>query len=365
MNKSLEDSPFYAPAIFGLMLLGILILFGEFIYSGKLLYGADTVTSELYHRTVFIEYFREHKEILQWDPYIFGGLPYVDSFQGDTFYPFSVLKFFLPLYFQLGFNLVLHIYLAGIFMFLAARQFGLGKTASLFSAASYMFAPCLISLVASGHDGNISVATLFPLVMLLLDRGFKSKPLLNFTLLGLMLGAIILTPHPRLAYFTLWAVALYTLYSLVETFISTRKLKVMIKPAAWVAYALTLALLLSAIQFYPGFLYTSKHSVRTQKESNWRWATSWSIHEDDVVSQLIPEFSGYTSKFNSNGNYWGRNAFKDSTETVGIVSLFLASIGLFFFRRKDAYFFGVLGLFAFTYALGETTPVFKLYYNLI
>lgn len=365
MKRSWVDSPFYVPTFFGIMTLGLLILFGDFLFSGQMLYGSDFVEAGFYHRSLLVDHFKEFNRMPQWDPHEFGGMPYVDAFHGDTFYPLSVLKFFIPLYYHFGLCLVLHIYLAGIFMFLTAREFGLGQTASLFSGASYMFAAYLISLVASGHDGNIYVASLFPLIMLFLHRSFNIKPFFNFTLLGLILGIIFLSPHPRMSYFTLWAVALYTLYRLALAFIQTRNIKNLFKPATLVAYAVAIAFLFSAIQFYPGYIYASQFSVRTKKQDNWRWATSWSLHEEDVVSQLIPEFSGFTSKTDQANNYWGRNAFKDSTETVGIVPLFLGLIGMIFSRRKDAYFFGGLALFAFIYALGATTPFFKLFYNLI
>ena len=364
-KKSWESSPYVVPVFFAIMLLGLVWLFSGFLFSGKILYGSDTIEAGLYHRTMLVDHFKETCSIPKWDPHEFGGLPYIDAFHGDIFYPLSFLKFIIPVYYHTGLILVLHIFLAGIFMFLCAREFGLGKIASLFSAASYMYAGYLVSLVASGHDGNIYSASLFPLVILFIHRAFDSRPFLNFTILGLIIGLIILTPHPRLSYFTLWVAALYTTYKLVRFYLSQRKIPPLIKPAVLAVYAVGLGILLSAIQFLPGYVYSTEYSLRTKKESNWVWATSWSLHEEDVLSQLIPEFSGNTSKLDESNFYWGKNAFKDSTETVGVVSLFLAGLGLFFSRKRERYFFAVLALFAFFYALGGTTPVFKIFYHLI
>ena len=360
----IERSPFYAPVAFGVMLLALVILFKSFLFTDKMLYGADMVYAGVYHRAMLVDHFNEYGEIPQWNPHVFGGMPYVEAFHGDIFYPFSAMKFILPLHYYLGFNLILHIFFAGVFMYLAARQFKLGKTASLFSAASYMFAACLISMVASGHEGRIYVTALFPLVILLIERAFEQKPFLNFTFLGLILGIIILTPHPQMAYFTLWAAGLYTLYKLVVLYRREKTFRIIPKPALLAMYAVVVALLLSAIQFYPGYVYTTRYSPRAEMKSSWEWATSWSLHEEDVMSQLIPEFSGNTSK-TGKGYYWGKNAFKHSTETVGVVPLLLALIGLVFARSKVRWFFGGLALFAFIYALGATTPIFNLFYYLI
>lgn len=362
-DVGIERSRFYAPVVFAIMLLALIFLFKSFLFSDKMLYGSDMIAAGVYHRAMLVDYFNAYGSIPQWNPHVFGGMPYVDAFHGDIFYPFSVMKFFVPLHFHLGFNLILHIFFAGVFMYLAARQFRLGKTAALFSAASYMFAAYLISMVASGHEGKIYVTALFPLVILLIERAFQQKAFLNFTLLGLILGIIILSPHPQMAYFTLWAAGLYTLYKLFVLYRSKKTIRLIPKPALLALYAVVVALLLSAIQFYPGYVYTTQFSPRAEAQSGWEWATSWSLHEEDLVSQLIPEFSGNTSRTGT--TYWGKNPFKYNSETVGVVTLFMALIGLFFARRRERWFFSGLALFAIIYALGATTPIFKLFYYII
>ncbi len=362
--RSWEESALYVPIAFGIMLLALVILFSSFLFSDKMLYGTDMLTAGVYHRSMLVNHFTEYQEIPQWDPYVFGGMPYVDAFHGDIFYPLSVLKFFIPLYFHLGFNLILHIFFAGIFMYLAARQFKLGKTAALFSAAAYMFAPYLVSLVSPGHEGKIYVTALFPLVMLFIDRGFEKKPFLNFTILGLILGVIIVSPHPQMSYFTLWAAGLFTLFKLILLWRDRKSIAPLIKPATLAAYAVVIALLFSAIQFYPGYYYTTHYSPRADTKSGWDWAISWALHEEEAFSQIIPEFAG-TFDRTDKSFYWGKNAFKDNSESAGVVPIFLGLIGLFFARRKEAWFFGGLALFAFIYALADTTPLFKLFYYLI
>ncbi len=368
----IERSPYFVPAAFALMLLGLVILFSDFLFSDNMLYGSDMLTAGIYHRSMLVDYFNQHGQIPQWDPHVFGGIPYVDAFHGDIFYPFSVLKFFIPLYFHLGFNLILHIFFAGVFMYLAARQFKLGKTAALFAATSYMFAAYLVSMVAAGHEGRIYVTALFPLVMLFLDRGFEEKQFLNFSILGLILGIIILSPHPQMAYFSFWAVGFYSLFKLIVLWRENRRILLILKPASLAVYAIVIALLLSAIQFYPGYIYTTEFSLRSGQTKSDSWSTSWSMHEEEVASLFIPEFSGtsfprlpFVSRTSEQSSYWGKNYFKDSSESVGVVPLFLALFALIFVRRQEKYFFGGLALFALIYALGATTPIFKIFYYLI
>jgi hypothetical protein len=329
-----------------------------------MLYGSDTIQAGIFFRNFYVDYFMEHLAVPQWNPFIFCGMPYVEAFHGDIFYPLSILKFFGSIYRTLGINLVIHIFLAGIFMYLTARQFKLSKVASMMSAVCYTFASYLISFVSPGHDGKIFVTTLFPLVILFLDRIFQGKAFLNASLLGLVLGVIILTPHPQMAYFTLWAAALYTLFKLIYLYREKRTILPLVRPSVLAAYAVIIGLLLSAIQFYPGYIYTSEFSPRADAKRGWEWATSWSLHEEEAFSLLIPEFCG-TNSSKAKGYYWGKNNFKDNSESVGVVAIFVGLIGFFFSRRKERWFFGGLALFALLYALGSTTPLFRLFYYLI
>ncbi len=345
------------------MLIAVVILFRAFIFSDKMLHGSDTINAGIFFRHFYVEFVKLHGSVPMWNPYIFGGMPFIDAFHGDIFYPLSVLKFFGNFYRMLGINLVLHIFLAGIFMYCTARQFRLGKLAATFAALAYMFSGYLVSLVAPGHDGKIFVTTLFPLTMLFLDRAFERKPLLNFTLLGLVIGVIILSPHPQLSYYSLWAIALYGAYRLIILFKETKSVAAVIKPGALLAYAVIIGLLISAVQFYPGYIYTTEYSPRADTKKGYDWAISWSMNEEEAISMVVPEFCGTNS---GEGNYyWGKNFFKDNSEYAGVIPLFLALVGFFFSKKRKAYFFGGLAIFAFIYALGGTTPIFRLFYYLI
>jgi len=359
-----ENSPYFALKAFSLLLIGIVILFREFIFSDKILFSPDMMAAGIFFRSFYVNFVLEYGHVPLWNPHIFGGVPFVDAFHGDLFYPLSILKFVGSLFRMLSYNLIIHIFLAGVFAYLCARRFKLSKVASLLSGISYMFAGYLVSMIAPWHDGKIFVTSLFPLTILFVDRGFEKRPFLNFSLLGLVIGLIILTPHPQMAYFSLWAISSYALFKLIVLFRKKRSIRPLMRPALLTTYAVIIGLMLSAIQFYPGYHYTRNYSPRSDAKKGWEWAKSWSLHEEEAFSLLIPEFVG-TNTNKAKTYYWGKNNFKDNSETVGIVCLFAALIGLFFYRKKESYFLGGLGLFALVYALGGTTPFFRIFFHLI
>lgn len=360
----IEQSPWFAPVAFVVIFIALAVLFRDFVFSNLMLAGSDMVQAGIFFRSYLVDFVHEYGAVPRWNPYIFAGMPYIDAFHGDIFYPLSFLKYFGSIFRMLGWVQFWHIFLAGVFMYLAARQFKLSKIAALLAAICYMFAPYLISFVSPGHDGKIFVTTLFPLTMFFLDRGFERRSFFDFSMLGLVIGVIILSPHPQMSYFTLWALALYMLFRLVFLYREKHKITLLVRPAALTAYAVVIGLLISAIQFYPGYTYTQEFSPRADTKRGWEWATSWSLHEEEAASLLIPEFVGVMTQ-EAETFYWGKNAFKDNSEAVGAVTFFLALLGAFFARRREGYFFAGLGLFALLYALADTTPIFRLFYYLI
>ena len=356
-------SRFFALIAFGLAAITLIILFSDFLFSDRMLYGSDMIKAGIFFRSFLVDHVKQFGAIPQWNPYIFGGLPFVEAFHGDIFYPFSVLKFMVSIERAYGYTFFLHLLAAGIFMYLCARQFKLSKVAAFVAGAAYMSAPYLVSFITPGHDGKIFVTTLFPLVILFLDRGFERRPVLNFSLLGLVIGLIILTPHPQMAYFTLWALSFYAAFKIITLFLERKSVVPTIRPAVLTVYAVVIGLLLSAIQFYPGYIYTSEFSPRASDDSKsgWEWATSWSLHEEETMGLIIPEFAGANVQ-GGVSTYWGKNFFKDNSESISVVALFLALLGMFLGRRKETWFFAALAAFALLYGLGATTPFFHLFY---
>jgi len=349
--------------LFALLLVAVLSLFHVFVFSDRMLYGSDTLTAGVFFRSFYVDYVAEHGKIPVWNPYQFCGIPYIDGFHGDTFYPFSVLKFFIDVHRALGWNLLLHVFLAGITMYACARTFHRSQMASAMATISYMFSAYFVSQVAPGHDGKMFATSLFPLTIMLIELGFRKKPMLNFSLLGLVIGIIILTPHPQMAYYTLWACAFYFVFRLVFKYVDERSMPSLVKPTGLFVWAVIIGLAISAIHFYPGYVYVTKYSPRSDEMRGEEWAKSWSLHWEETVSLVVPEFCGVTGE--EGNSYWGKNPFKDNSEYAGAVPLLMALVAVVMVRSRKTWFFGALALFALIYGLSGNTPFFYLFYHII
>jgi hypothetical protein len=360
------------PAV--LYLVVILGLFSSFIFSNDMLFGSDTIQAQVYMKDLHREYFRWGDWIRgdfkpKWSPYLFGGMPFVDAFHSDILnLPTYLFKFVLPdltgmpLYRGLGWALLAHFWLAGMFMYLAAhRGWRFSRQAALLAGLAYMLAPYLISMVHPGHDGKIFVTAWFPLGFLNLKLLWDQARWRHVGYFGLVVGTIILTPHVQMAYFALWAYGSYSAYRIVLALIADRRFPW--RPALGAVAAVALALGMSAWQFLPGFKYVKSYSPRAGEGRGFDYATSWSLHPEEMINSVNPEFSGVSST--SGNSYWGRNAFKDNSEYGGLVVLLLALYAVFATRVRDRWFFLGLGGVASLYALGAHTPLFTLFYHVV
>jgi hypothetical protein len=95
--------------------------------TGQFLLGDDQFVAGYGFRAWSAEYFREHGRIPQWNPYLFGGLPFVAAQHGDVFYPTAWLRWILPVDTAMNLGFAGHIFLAGAAMFLLLRCLRLGR----------------------------------------------------------------------------------------------------------------------------------------------------------------------------------------------------------------------------------------------
>lgn len=350
----------------------IVVLFSDYLFSTKILYGSDSVPSGVAFRTLNVEFLKTFREFPRWNPYILGGLPYIDATHGDTFFPSSIFHFLFPVYRGMGHKLLFHIVLAGVFMMFALRSLRLRTEAVVFGGLTYMLCPIFVSYIFAGQDGKMYVTSLTPLVIGLLERAMRSGNAKTFAGLGLAIGFTILSAQIQMAYHMLWLVgALFLLRLFVpleesgvarsegesSTAAKLSNAGRIVRTGLFAA-SLVVGLLLAAIQLMPAVTYV-KHpagfSVRSDK-TDYEHATSWSLHPEELASIVVPEFC------NAPRGYWGRNLFKYNSDFMGILTLFLAGCALAWRGRGTRLFYGVMGVLTILYSLGAHTPVHKLFY---
>jgi len=358
-----------------------LILFRGFVFSRDILFGSDSLALGYMAREFYANAMSGEGFPL-WNPIILGGSPFVESLAGgDSLYPPSaLLLFLLDPYRALGWKLVLHVFFAGIFMYGWIRRLGLSKPSALLAGLAYGLAPFMVTLVLGGQDGKIFVTALTPLLFWVTESFLVRGGLKATALVSLVVGAVMLTTHFQTAYFLFGGVGAYVLFRSVLIWragededpgagasrVAATRFGVFVAAAV-------LGAGVAAVQLLPAASYVRNHSRRiatttdASAEESRAYASSWSLHPEEVAALVVPEFVG-VSAANADwarGTYWGRNPFKGNHEYVGLVVLLLAGVSFFGGARRSLRFFlSGLGGVALLFALGSHTPVWRLFYEI-
>lgn len=352
----------------------VIVLFRAFIFSDQMLFGTDTLALGYFARDFYRNFILSHHHFPLWDPYLFGGLPFVDGMHGDIFYPTTVLLFLMKTSRALGWRLIVHIFLAGIFTYGWLRQIGARRSGAFFGGMVYMLGAHLVSLIYPGGDGKIFNATLMPLLFWLTERAAARRSYADFVFLALGVSLMIYTSHMQVAYFAIWGFSLYFFFRVYQLWRAERNARAVVRLLALFALSGLIGAAASAAQLVPPYVYLNHSSHRAEKTveaggaRGYDYSTSWSLHPEEALSLIVPEFSGtsVSTPTSPENTYWGRNPFKLNSEYAGFVPLLLIPF-VFFRRRRNgrAWFFTGLGILALIYALGDTTPFFHVFYALV
>ena len=306
--------------------------FYHILITGDVIYGSDTGAEFHKGNEPFAEALSKLPQ-KNWSRFM-GGTPESAALRAQ-YYPLVVIDLFTSEHRYFGWRYIFAMFTAGYFMYLCARSFGLHPLAALIAGAAYASAPAFLSFSHAGHYAKMTVIGLFPLMYWALNRGMDTRRIIYFLILGGTVGIAIYSPHLQMAYFALWALGLLFLYKLIRD-LSRNGTKIALYQTLLSAGAICLGLAIGAEGVIPQYWNTKTSSKRaaTEQEDGYEFASSWSLHPEEIFALVIPEFASFDTNTTPH-KYWGRNAFKINSEYVGIVPLFFAIIALTRIRKKN------------------------------
>ena len=332
------------------------------MFAGRFLIGpdSDSFVGGYAFRAFWTDYVHAHGAVPQWDPYIFGGLPFVAATHGDTFHPIVLLRLVMATDMAMNASFLIHLILAGFFTYLFLRGFGLPWVAAVAGGIAYQLTGQVASLVNAGHDGKIIVSALLPLALWGLTRWIRDGRWTGAGTVAASVGLAILSPQLQSSYYLLLASGLFALYlAFVDPDRPVRRVAVLRLGGALGAVALGGAI--AAIQVLP-FLQYIPYSPRgvAGESTGWEHAISWAMPPEELLDTLLPQFSGLRDL------YSGRNFFKHHSEYLGVGTLILATIGVTQTARvRLRWAFVALAAFFLTFALAGATPFFRIWYAIL
>ena len=336
------------------------MLSGQFLVSGQ----SDQYVAGYAFRSFGAEYFRAHHRIPEWNPYLFGGLPFIAAQHGDVFYPTAWLRWVLPVDTAMNLGFAAHLILAGCTMYALLRALRAGWSGALVGGLGYELSGIVASLVKPGHDGKLFVSALAPLALLAILRAIRDRRPSGYGLLALTVGLCMLSPHYQMTYYLLVACGIWTLWLALLN--PGRPDHLRRRATAWGAVGLSfgavlLGLAIAAIQIIP-FLSYVPYSPRGSggPSSGWEYATAFSMPPEELVTTILPQFNGVLEA------YWGRNFFKLHTEFLGAVVVLLAGLAWGDRARRPLLrVTGGIGVLFLLISFGGHTPFYRLWYEVM
>jgi hypothetical protein len=334
------------------------------MFTGHFLGGAlsDQTWTGIPFRQFWADEVHRTGHIPLWNPFMFGGLPFVGAMHGDMFYPTSFLRLFLRADQTLNLVFFTHLILAGVFGYAFLRALDVTWTGSLVGGLAYQLSGIVVSLVSPGHDGKMIVSALLPLLLTGLVLGIRKRRQEGYALVALVVGLDILSPQVQMAQYSLIFAGLFSLFLCFrdDERPATPKERWTALGLATVAVALGFGV--SMIQILP-FVKYGPYAARTVGAQGWEYATSYAMPPANIVDWLTATFTGSSVW----GYYWA-GMFKLHSEYVGGAVLVLAAVGIggaATGRRKLAWFLGGCFLLFLLVCLGPATPFYRLWYALV
>lgn len=332
---------------------------------GQFLVGphSDQYIAGYAFREFAASHLRETGSFPQWNPFLFGGMPYVAAMHGDIFYPTFLLRLVLPTDVAMTWGFIIHLILAGVFSFAFLRAAGISFAGALIGGLAYMLGGQLASLVSPGHDGKLFVSALFPLALLLLIRWVRDGRRWAPPVLAITVGLAVLSPHPQLLQYMLLGSGAYALYLAVHG----------VRAGTWTGRnavvrlvialgAVILGGLMGAIQYLPVREYV-EWSPRAGGIADYAAATSYAWPLEEFLDVYLPQFSGILDA------YWGRNMIHFHSQYVGATVLVLLTAAFAGWRsdprRAEILFWTLTLAVALLWAFGGHTPFYRIPYAIV
>lgn len=348
-----------------LLISGVILFFWEILTRQRFLW--EDILYQYYPFNFFLFRNLRQLHLPLWNPYMFAGMPFLADIQTQVFYPLNWLFAFIGnlnqnhVFWLVELKCILHLLLGAVGFYTLMRELKLSRYSGFIAGLTFGFSGFMVLHII--HLTIISTFAWFPLILLFFYRTISHRRLRDASATALVLGLSNLAGHPQMSLHIVYA--LFLLFLLYLAFNWRRELPYVVKThLPLFFFAIFLGFALSACAYLPAYRY----SISTVRETmSYAEATETSLPPWFLITFIIPKFFGSIAGGDiETVPFWGDQTHYTYWETclyVGIVSLILAGIGIFFSRNKLRWQFFILAIIALIFALGKFTPLYRLAFN--
>lgn len=326
-----------------------------------------------------------------WNPWVFGGMPFLATGQPGVLYPLGVLFYVLPLLRAYAWFTALHLFLGGLFTYAFLRVIRVGWFGALVAAIAFAFSGFVV--VSIIWPMVISVVIWLPLILAFIEliaqefdcalsagKGPRPGRVILWSLLGAVaVGMQLLAGHIEFSFYVLFTAFFYSAWRLAIMLWQTRRLVPVLEAGLVLCALIAVGAGLAAIQLVP-FAEIVPANFRSALVT-YQDVIGWALPKKRLLSFLIPDFFGNPSQHSYfdflsgqwrsashvvNGQVvpvisdWDPKNFVEGCSYVGILPLVLAVVALLFRRSRHVLIFGTLAVWSLLLAFG--TPLYRIFF---
>lgn len=344
------------------LLLGVAcVLHHEVLFGGQV-YHMDDAADGYYPGHIAVARAFAHGELPSWERGTWAGWPLVVDPYNGTYYPLNIVYYALGAARGLGCTIALHVFLAGLGMWLLLRRRGLGDGAALFGALALELSS--FGVVRIRHVIFVQTMAWMPWILLGVERYLATRRRRELAGVALATGLALLAGGLSIGHFAVLAVAGYTLGRCWPDDDRagdgrSRWRRFLVDGGALAGAAIGGALI-AAAQILPTLAHLP-HSPRALA-SDYAFASSYAWPDVRWLGTLLmPDFFGGEDRAHYVGapNHWELAGWY-----VGALCALLAPLGLLGRRRRaERMTLAALGLLAIGLAFGDAGPVHPFFYR--
>jgi len=320
-----------------------LIFFWKIPFLNETLFAGDMITLN-YPFRIFVRECLKENIIPLWCPYLGYGFPLLAEGQSGIFYPLNILLFtlFNPTS-AYNYSVILHFFLAGLFIFIYLQIIEIDTASSLFTSITFMFSGVFITHLT--YFNYLSTYIWLPLILGFIELYFRRNNWVYLIFTGVILGIQILSGAPQISPQILLISLIYFLV------VNKQGLS---KAIFNLFIILLIGFGLAAIQLLPTYEFL-KESSRSNFLEYEEW-TVGSLSLLQLITFLLPNFYGNPFE----GVYLGDWNYIDLCGYLGIMPLILGIVTVILRRDKYSFLFFGICLLGLLLAFGKYNPLYTL-----
>lgn len=276
------------------LIVGAILLFGHAIIGSSASPFRGDIPLQFYPWKCYTRAALASGEIPYWNPYTYGGAPFLANIQSAVFYPLDLILFLFPMEWFFGLSLLLHLGLAGIGAYLLARRCGATSFPSSIAGIAYGLNGFTMIHIPAGNHLTYAGATWTPW-MLWATAGFilTSGSRLPWALGGTFITCLhFLCGHPQMSFYSLFFSCLFCL--VLGFWVERLKDQPnywapVIRAGVW-PFFLLLGIALCGMQLVPALQYMGE--ANRAAGLSLEAATEFSFAPHRLIALFCPDFYG-------------------------------------------------------------------------